>query len=32
VLATLTIAVVTVMIVGVGLWMTRAGKLAEADA
>ena len=31
VLATLTIAVVTLMIVGVGLWMARAGKLAKAD-
>ena len=32
VLATLTIAVVTLIIVGVGLWMMRAGKLAEAAA
>jgi hypothetical protein len=32
VLATLTIAVVTVMIVGVSLWLTRAGKLAAAEA
>lgn len=32
VLATLTIAVVTVVIVGVSLWLTRAGKLAEAAA
>jgi putrescine transport system permease protein len=32
VLATLTIAVVTVVIVGVSLWLMRAGKLAEAAA
>jgi ABC-type spermidine/putrescine transport system permease subunit II len=30
VLATITISVVTIMIVGVGLWIARAGKLEQA--